>query len=330
MAALRYEGGYGEMISYFKSEGGTIARLSEMEPGCWVDVLEPTAEERAWLLNELEIVPEFVRSAFDDEETAHIDVDDDTGQLLVIVDCPFVEDENEVVDTSIVQYDTHPISFIFVPEQEYFVTICLRHNNTVADFAHGKYRDVYTDRRTRFLLQMLLRVAQRYLVCLRSINRQIRESERNLRRTMNNRELMKMLGLEKSLVYFSTSLKGLESTASRISSGRMMELYEDDHELLDDVMIEIRQAAEMCTIYSNILNGITDTFSSVISNNLNITMRTLTIITLVMAIPTIVFSFYGMNVEGLPLIQWAWFPVIIAAVISVVVVIILRSGRVLK
>ena len=318
------------MISYFKSENGTIQRIDEMQPGCWVDVLEPTPDERAWLLEELEIVPEFVRSAFDDEETAHIDTDDDTGQVLVIVDCPFVEDENEVVDTSIVQYDTHPLSFLFVPEQEYFVTICLRHNNTVADFAHGKYRDVYTDRRTRFLLQMLLRVTQRYLVCLRSIMRQIRDSERTLRKTMNNRELMKMLGLEKSLVYFSTSLKGLESTASRISSGRMMELYEDDHELLDDVMIEIRQATEMCTIYSNILTGITDTFSSVISNNLNITMRTLTIITLVLAIPTIVFSFYGMNVEMLPLINTPWFAVCFAAALCAIAIIILRSGRILK
>ena len=318
------------MISYFKSENGTIGRIDEMESGCWVDVLEPTAEERAWLLEELEIVPEFVRSAFDDEETAHIDFDDDTGQVLVIVDCPFVEDESEVVDTSIVQYDTHPISFLFVPEQDYFVTICLRRNNTVADFAHGKYRDIYTDLRTRFLLQMLLRVAQRYLVCLRSIMRQIRESERTLRKTMNNRELMKMLGLEKSLVYFSTSLKGLESTVSRISSGRMMELYEDDRELLDDVMIEIHQAAEMCTIYTDILNGITDTFSSVISNNLNITMRTLTIITLVLAIPTIVFSFYGMNVEMLPLINTPWFAVLFAAILCVIAVIILRSGRILK
>ena len=318
------------MISYFKSIDGKVQRIDSMQEGCWVDIVEPTAEERLWLQQELEIVPEFVRSAFDDEETAHIDVDDDTDQVLVIVDCPFVEDESEVVDPSIVQYDTHPISFVFVPEQEYFVTICLKRNNTVADFAHGKYRDVYTDRRTRFLLQMLLRVAQRYLVCLRSIMRQIRESERTLRKTMNNRELMKMLGLEKSLVYFSTSLKGLESTASRIGTGRMMELYEDDHELLDDVIIEIRQATEMCTIYSNILNGITDTFSSVISNNLNITMRTLTIITLVLAIPTIVFSFYGMNVEGLPLIEWAWFPVVISVLLCVIATVILQSGRILK
>ena len=318
------------MISYFKSENGKIARIDEMQPGCWVDVLEPTATERTWLLEELEIVPEFVRSAFDDEETAHIDFDDDTGQVLVIVDCPFVEDESEMVDSSIVQYDTHPLSFVFVPEQEYFVTICLRRNETVADFAHGKYRNVYTDRRTRFLLYMLLRVTQRYLVCLRSINRQIRDYERTLRRTMRNSEIMKMLGLEKSLVYFSTSLKGLESTAARIGSGRMLDLYEDDHELLDDVMIEIRQAMEMCAISTNILNGITDTFSSIISNNLNFTMRTLTIITLVLAIPTIVFSFYGMNVEGLPLIEWFWFPIVISVLLCIVVSIILRSGRILK
>mgnify|MGYP002510267775 CR=1 FL=1 len=318
------------MISYFKSENGRVQAIDSMQEGCWVDIVEPTAEERLWLQQELEIVPEFVRSAFDDEETAHVDFDEDTGQVLVIVDCPFVEDESEVVDRSIVQYDTHPLSFVFVPERDYFVTLSLRRNETVSDFAHGRYRDVYTGRRTRFLLQMLLRIAQRYLVCLRSINRQIREYERTLRRTMRNSELMKMLGLEKSLVYFSTSLKGLESTATKLANGRVLDLYEEDHELLDDVKIEIRQATEMCTIYTNILNGITDTFSSVISNNLNITMRTLTIITLIMAIPTIVFSFYGMNVEGLPLIMWWWFPVLLATVLCVITVAILRSGRFLK
>jgi magnesium transporter len=318
------------MISYFKSENGKVQKIESMQPGCWVDVVEPTAEERLWLQTELEIVPEFVRSAFDDEETAHVDFDEDTDQVLVIVDCPFVEDESEMVDKSIVQYDTHPLSFVFVPEQEYFVTLSLRRNETIADFAHGRYRDVYTGRRTRFLLQMLLRITQRYLVCLRSINRQIREYERSLRKNMRNTELMKMLGLEKSLVYFSTSLKGLESTATKIGNGRMLDLYEEDHELLDDVKIEIRQAMEMCTIYTNILNGITDTFSSVISNNLNMTMRTLTVITLVMAIPTIIFSFYGMNVEGLPLIEWFWFPVVLAGVCCVIAGILLKSGRFLK
>lgn len=318
------------MISYFKSEDGRVGKIDAIEPGCWVDILEPSAAERQWLLQELEIVPEFVQAAFDDEETAHVDLDEDTGQVLVIVDCPFVEDESEAVDSSIVQYDTHPLTFIFLPEQEYFVTLSLRRNETVAVFAHGKHRDVYTSRRTRFLLQMLLRVAQRYLVCLRSVNRQIRDYERNLRRSMTNSELMKMLGLEKSLVYFSTSLKGLESTASRIGNGRILDLYDDDRELLDDVLIEIRQATEMCTISTNILNGITDTFSSVINNNLNITMRTLTIITLVLAIPTIVFSFWGMNVEGLPLTEWFWFPIVLSAVLCAIAALILRNSRFLK
>lgn len=318
------------MISYFKSADGRVGQIDSIEPGCWVDILEPTATERQWLLQELEIVPEFVQAAFDDEESAHIDLDEDTGQVLVIVDCPFVEDASEAVDTSIVQYDTHPLSFIFLPEQEYFVTLSLRRNETVAAFAHGKHRDVYTDRRTRFLLQMLLRVAQRYLICLRSLNRQIREYEKALRASMHNEELMKMLGLEKSLVYFSTSLKGLETTASRIGNGRMLDLYEDDREMLDDVLIEIRQATEMCAISTNILNGITDTFSSVINNNLNFTMRTLTIITLVLAIPTIVFSFYGMNVDGLPLYHWWWLPVILAVVLCAIAIVILRSGKFLK
>ena len=318
------------MISYFKSEDGRVGQIDAIEPGCWVDILEPSATERQWLLQELEIVPEFVQAAFDDEETAHIDLDEDTGQVLVIVDCPFVEDKSEAVDANIVQYDTHPLSFIFLPEQEYFVTLSLRRNETVAVFAHGKHRDVYTDRRTRFLLQMLLRVAQRYLICLRSINRQIRDYERNLRKSMTNSELMKMLGLEKSLVYFSTSLKGLESTASRIGNGRILDLYDDDRELLDDVLIEIRQATEMCTISTNILNGITDTFSSVINNNLNITMRTLTIITLVLAIPTIVFSFWGMNVEGLPVTEWFWFPIALSAILCGAAVIIIRRSRFLK
>ncbi len=301
-----------------------------MEPGCWVDVLQPTSEDREWLLDKLELVPEFVKSAFDDEETAHVDVDDDTGQVLVTVDCPFVEAEDEVDDKSITQYDTHPLTFIFLPERECFVTFSLRRNETVANFAYGRVHNVYTERRTQFLLKMLLRVTQRYLVCLRSINRQIREYERSLRATMQNTELMKMLGLEKSLVYFSTSLQGLESTVSRIEYGRVLEFNEDDKDLLDDVKIEIAQSTEMCSIYTHILESVMDTFSNVISNNLNYTIRTLTVITLIMAIPTIIFSFYGMNVAGLPLVNLWWFPFVIALIICIVAVVVLRKGRFLK
>ena len=131
-----------------------------------------------------------------------------------------------------------------------------------------------------------------------------------------------MLSLEKSLVYFSTSLKSAEITLNKIMHGHMITLYEEDQDLMDDVLIEVHQAQEMCNIYSNILSGTMDAYASVISNNLNIVMKVLTVITIVMAIPNIVFGFYGMNVslpfEGVPFIGTWVFPTLIAAVACIV------------
>ena len=295
------------MIEYFKTyvpksdPSGTATqrcvprKIEAPEPGCWVSVVAPDADDRRWLQSELGIEPEFVRSSLDDEETSHIDYDDETGQVLVIVDCPFVEDDRETVDSSIIQYDTHPLSLIFLPEQDILVTVSLKESEIINTFAQGKVRNLNTAQRTRVLLQMLLHISQRYLVCLRSINRQFRENERVLRKTMRNDELIKMLGFEKSLVYFSTSLKSTEATLNRIGYGRILHLYEEDRDLLDDVSIEMSQAIEMCSTYSNILNGTMDTFGNIINNNMNITMRTLAILTLVLSIPNMVYGFYGMN-----------------------------------
>ena len=295
------------MIEYYKTSivttdatGSTPPRyvtrkIDDPEPGCWISVVAPDAGDRRWLQSEIGIEPEFVRAALDDEETSHIDYDDETGQVLVIVDCPFVEDDREAVDQSIVQYDTHPLSLIFLPEQDVLVTVSLKESETVNAFAQGKVRNLNTSLRTRMLLQMLLHISQRYLVCLRSINRQFRENEKVLRKTMRNDELIKMLGFEKSLVYFSTSLKSTEATLSKIGYGRILHLYEEDRDLLDDVSIEMSQAIEMCSIYANVLNGTMDTFGNIINNNMNITMRTLAILTLVLSIPNMVYGFYGMN-----------------------------------
>ena len=322
--------GTGAMISFYTSHDGIVRQIESIQPGSWVDVTMPSAAERQWLAQDLGIAPEFVQAAFDDEETSHIDVDEDTGQVLVIVDCPFIENGDEGAGSNVTQYGTHPLSFVFAPEQDYFLTLSPRHNETVAAFATSRRGDISTSRRTRLLLQMLLRILQRYVSYLHAINRQIRESERNLRRSLRNEELIRMLGMEKSLVYFSTSLQGLAATVNRIGAGRMLTLYEDDRELLDDVMIKVRQAVEMCTIYTNILSGITDTFSNVISNNMNVTMRTLTIITLIMSIPTMAFGFWGMNVEGLPLIGHWTYPVIASVVMAAIAAVVLRRVRVLK
>ena len=148
---------------------------------------------------------------------------------------------------------------------------------------------------------MLLRIAGKYLLYLKQIDKLSNYVEQQLHKSMKNKELIQLLGLEKSLVYFSTSLKSTETVLEKILRGRVIKLYEEDQELLEDVLIEVKQAIEMSNIYSNILSGTMDAFASVISNNLNIVMKVLTVITIVMSVPTMVFSFYGMNVLDLPL-----------------------------
>ena len=314
------------MIEFFKTIGGTTNRIDEPERGCWVNVVSPNAEERSWLEQNLGIMPEFVQSSLDDEEKSHVDFDDDTGQVLVVLDCPYVEDDQELEHPSIVQYDTHPLSLLFLPERDMLVSVSLRESDIVEAFTLGRVRQMNTNQRTRLLLQMLLRISQRYLSCLRNIDRQFSANEKELRQTMRNRELIKMLGFEKSLVYFSTSLKSMEATLTRISSGRFLKLYEDDRDLLEDVFIEIRQAMEMCTVLTGVLNGTMNTFGNVISNNLNLTMRTLTIVTIILSIPTMVFSFYGMNTT-LPLDE-AWiFPFVLSCVASVAVIVFFVRSR---
>lgn len=305
------------MISCYKTTLDITQRIENWEPGSWVNVVAPTPEERVWLQEELGVVGDFLSASLDDEETSHIDFDDDTHQVLVIVDCPFEEDPSESVDSTIRQFDTHPLALLFLPKQDCLVTVSLKPNETIQDITSGRVHGINTAQRTRLLLLVLLNITRRYQRCLRSINRQFRENERKLRHTMANADLMKMLGFEKSLVYFSTSLKALDNTLLHIKNGRILKLYDDDRDLLDDVTIEVRQAEEMCSISSSVINETMETFGSVINNNLNLTMRTLAIITLVLSMPTMVYSFYGMNTP-LPM-DGSWGgPFVISLILAVV------------
>ena len=158
-----------------------------------------------------------------------------------------------------------------------------------------------------------MRVAGRFLKDLRLIERDFTRIERRLYDSLKNEELIQLLGLSKSLVYFSASLKGNEVTMEKVLRGRILKLYEDDRDLLEDALIEIRQAIEMAGIYSNILSGTMDAYASVVSNNLNIIMKVLTVITIIMAIPNIVFGFYGMNIRnGLPFDAFWVMPALLA------------------
>lgn len=315
------------MIECFKTrENGGIERIEQPEAGCWVNVVAPTADERAWLEGELGVLTEFVSSALDEEETSRVDFDEDVNQTFVIVDYPIEPGEDGTEGAR--QYDTMPLSMVFMPKKSMFVTISLFDNVVVRDLASGRIRGVDTRFRTRFLLQLLLRVSQLYLLYLRRIDRLSSRTEERLHASVRNEEHIQMLNLEKSLVYFSTSLKSDEVTLNKIRQGRIIPLYEDDQDLLEDVLVEVRQAIEMANIYSNTLSGTMDAFASIISNNLNIVMKVLSVITIVMAIPNIIFGFYGMNVslpfDSLPFMNTWVFPTVLAVAACLVAALIFK------
>ena len=307
------------MLEFYKTFGTETKKIDKPEPGSWISAIAPTEEEKNYLIEEMGILPEFVKSSLDAEESSHIDYDEDYNQTLVIVDYPSAEEVEDGYDKNMLQYTTLPLGIVIM--KGYVVTISLYENLNIDDMAQGRIKGVNTDLKTRFLLLLLLRISQRYLIYLRQIDRISSRTEQRLHKSMQNKELIQMLGLEKSLVYFSTSLKTDEITLNKIMRGKAIKLYDEDQDLLDDVLIEIHQAIEMCNIYSNILSGTMDAFASVISNNLNIVMKVLTVITIVMSIPNIIFSFYGMNVAGLPFPQW-WFPTGLAIVACIIATII--------
>jgi magnesium transporter len=304
------------MLNFYKTVKNHVTEVEELSEGCWISVVSPTQTEIDYLVEKLGLEPSFVRAALDDEETSRIETED--GQTLIIVDTPMVTKESE---KNTILYTTTPIGIILT--QEYIITVCHKETPVISELADGVVKNIQTHLKTRFLLMLLLRVATRYLQYLKQIDKISDIMEKQLHRSMRNKELIQLLGLEKSLVYFSTSLKGNEITLEKILRGRTIKLYEEDQDLLEDVLIEIKQAIEMSNIYSSILSGMMDAFASIISNNLNIVMKVLTSITILMAIPTMIASFYGMNVEGLPLEQFWWFPLVISGVVTTIVAIIL-------
>ena len=310
------------MLEFYKTfEDGITKKIDAPQHGCWISAIAPTQQEIDYMINEIGVLPEFVKASLDEEESSHIDYDDDEAQTLVIVDYPNA-DEDDAADENTLLYTTLPLGVVIM--KGYIVTICLYDNLNIEDMAKGRIRGMNTDMKTRFLLLLLLKIAQRFLIYLRQIDRVSSRTEKRLHQSMRNQELIQMLGLEKSLVYFSTSLKTDEVTLNKIMRGKLIKLYEEDQDLLEDVLIEIHQAIEMCNIYSNILSGTMDAFASVISNNLNIVMKVLTVITIVMAIPNIIFSFYGMNVNGFDGTMW-WIPALIAIVACIIATLIFKK-----
>ena len=216
------------------------------------------------------------------------------------------------MENSTVLFTTIPLGIIIT--DQYFVTISSKQSEILDNIAAGMVRGVQTKMHTRFLLIILLRIAQRFLLHLKMIDRIATSMESQMHSSMKNEALIQLMSLQTSLVYISTSLRANEATLKRISRGNLVTLYEDDEDLMQDVLIEIHQAMEMSEIHTNILTGTMDAYASIISNNLNIVMKVMTSVTILMTIPNMVFGYYGMNVSGLQFPVW-WVPVLVSLVL---------------
>lgn len=289
-------------------------KTTEYEKGNWINMIAPTESEIKTVCEKLQIQEDFIRYALDSEEKARIDIEDEDNTILFIVDVPVREKDG---DSMI--YSTMPIGIIFVRD-DYFITVSLKQNTIIQDITKNKMKNIITYKKSRFLLQLLYANSSLYLTLLKKINKETEIAESVLKDSMKNKELLKLLSLEKSLVYFTTSLKSNEVVMEKTMRGKIIKLYEEDEDILEDSIIENKQAIEMAKIYSDILNGTMDAYASIISNNLNRVMKYLTSITIILAIPTMVASYWGMNVR-VPLQDNPWgFPIIFAFSIIIAII----------
>ncbi|MDR1117185.1 MAG: magnesium transporter CorA family protein [Oscillospiraceae bacterium] len=289
--------------------------IDGFEKGAWVDMIDPDESELREVSAKLDIDIKLLKAALDEEETSHIETED--GKTLIIIDIPYVEKETT-------RYSTIPLGIVVTESN--IVTVCLKNCPVLKEFSDGIVRNVATNMKTRFIFTLLLRVAGAYLQHLRQIDKASGIIEKQLYKSQRNEELIQLLDLEKSLVFFSTSLKSNKATLEKLLRGKHIQIYEDDKDLLEDVLIEVHQAIEMADIYSSILSGTMDAFASVISNNLNVTMKMLTSLTIIITIPNIIFGFYGMNVAGLPFSN-SWFPLLISAAVMGVASLVLHKRK---
>ena len=303
------------MVSYYKTVANRLIEIDSIINGCWVSVVDPTAQERKMLIEEYGLDSDFLKSSLDEEESSRVEQEE--KQTLIIVDTAVSEVQKD--DTLI--FYTMPLGIIIT--EHHVFTISLRENKVIDDVVNGRVRNIQTQFRTQFVLRLMMNITSSFLIYLKQIDKTSSVMQRKLHGAMKNHELIQMLELEKSLIYFSTSLKSNDVTMNKILRGRVVKLYEEDQDLLEDVLIELKQAQEMASIYSSILSGVVDAFGSVISNNLNIVMWNLTRITIILAIPTMVFSFYGMNTLDLPCAEHTWAPTLISLIATLLVALIL-------
>ena len=272
-------------------ETNITEETKEFIRGNWINMVSPSEEEIKTVCENVNIQDDFIRYALDSEEKARIDIEEDDNTILFIIDTPIIE-----IESGAKIYSTTPIGVIFVRD-DYIITVSLNKNPILEDLVKRKMKNIITYKKSRMLLQLFYSNSEMFLTLLRKLNKETEIAENVLKNSMKNKELLKLLSLEKGLVYFTTSLKSNEVVMEKTMRGNLIKLYDEDEDILEDAIIENKQAIEMAKIYRDILTGTMDAYASIISNNLNGVMKYLTSITIILAIPTMIASYWGMNVE---------------------------------
>ena len=278
------------MIKLFKEENNNLICFQDLddifakiEKNMWIHLVAPTNEEIIKISKITNLNEEVLLSVMDEEESARLDDDDDF--TLIVLDIPVSADNF---------YETYPFAIIY--NNDFYVTICKKEIKLV-DLMLKKFKKIEPHKHVRLTLQIMYRIASNYIYTLKVLDSIRNKIEKKLYDSMKNNELLDLMTLNKSLVYFSTSLNANKIVLSKVKKLPEYKKYEDDFELMEDVEVENNQAIEMCTIYRNIVEGMMNAFSSIISNNLNVVMKVLAIITLIISIPTLIASLFGMNVK---------------------------------
>lgn len=310
------------MLEVFKHNNGHLEddlSIATAEKGSWINVVNPDSDDLQIVSMVTEIPTDVLKMALDTEERSRVEIEDD--YVFVVINIPIILETDS--------YDTLPLGVFITPD--FIVTVCLQETDVMKAFTQNKYPLFYTFKKTRFLFQILFRTATLFLRYLQQINHRTNDIESILRHSMRNREFFMLLELQKSLTFFASALRGNGAVMEKLlrlrrnqSLHHLLKLYEEDEDLLEDVIIENKQAIEMVEMYSNILMNMSDTFASIISNNLNIVMKFLASITIILSVPTTIFSLWGVNVP-LPFQEneWGFFLVITIAMICSAVAIAL-------
>jgi len=276
------------MIKIFKTFGGYNA-ISQVEKGCWINVTKPTDKEVLRLSDEFNLHADILRDVLDTDERPRLEFDDEWS--LVIMRIPVKSDFNGI------PFHTVPLGIYMT--DHFTMTICLQDNEILPMEQSSPFREQYRQITDvfNFILRLFVRSGTTYLRYLKEINQQTAVLESDLEKSIKNSELNKLLKMEKCLVYFITSIKANEIVLAKLRNSKKI-TTEINEDLLEDAMIENKQALEMAQIYSDIQSGMMDAFASVISNNLNVVMKQLTLISIILMIPTLIASFLGMNVPN--------------------------------